>query len=81
MGENEYIYLNVSSVFHTINFLLVTTGNELNSDLKLAAQIVLALVILIITLLLVLPRFVTDNTAMLIPTMWVLLLNNLELPI
>ena len=81
MGENEYIYLNVSSVFHTINFLLVTTGNELNSDLKLAAQIVLDLVILIITLLLVLPRFVTDNTAMLIPTMWVLLLNNLELPI
>ena len=81
MGENEYIYLNVSSVFHTINFLLVTTGNELNSDLKLAAQIVLALVILIITLLLVLPRFVTDNTAILIPTMWVLLLNNLELPI
>ena len=81
MGENEYIYLNVSSVFHTINFLLVTTGNELNSDLKLAAQIVLALVILIITLLLVLPRFVTDNTAMLIPTMWVLLLHNLELPI
>ena len=81
MGENEYIYLNVSSVFHTINFLLVTTGNELNSDLKLAAQIALALVILIITLLLVLPRFVTDNTAMLIPTMWVLLLNNLELPI
>ena len=81
MGENEYIYLNVSSVFHTINFLLVTTGNELNSDLKLAAQIVLALVILIITLLLILPRFVTDNTAMLIPTMWVLLLNNLELPI
>ena len=81
MGENEYIYPNVSSVFHTINFLLVTTGNELNSDLKLAAQIVLALVILIITLLLVLPRFVTDNTAILIPTMWVLLLNNLELPI
>ena len=81
MGENEYIYLNVSSVFHTINFLLVTTGNELNSDLKLAAQIVLALVILIITLLLILPRFVTDNTAMLIPTMWVLLLHNLELPI
>ena len=81
MGENEYIYLNVSSVFHTINFLLVTTGNELNSDLKLAAQIVLDLVILIITLLLILPRFVTDNTAMLIPTMWVLLLNNLELPI
>ena len=80
MGENEYIYLNVSSVFHTINFLLVTTGNELNSDLKLAAQIVLALVILIITLL-VRPRFITDNTAMLIPTMWVLLLNNLELPI
>ena len=75
MGENEYIYLNVSSEFHTINFILVTTGNELNSDLKLAAQIVLALVILIITLLPVLPRFVTDSTAMLIPTMWVLLLS------
>ena len=68
------------SVFHTINFLLVTTGNELNPDLKLAAQIVLVLVILIITLLLGLPRFLT-NTAMLIPTMWVFLLHNVELPI
>lgn len=38
------------SVFHSINFLLVTAGNELNSD------IVLGLVILIITLL-ALPRY------------------------
>ena len=68
-------------MFHTINFLLVTTGNELNSDVKLAAQIVLGLVILIITLLLALPRFLTNNTAVLIPTVWVLVLHNLELPI
>nr|POE57029.1 hypothetical protein CFP56_02057 [Quercus suber] len=36
---------------------LLQMGNELNSDLKLAAQIVLGLVILIITLLLALSRF------------------------
>ena len=69
------------SVFHTINFLLVITGNELNSDVKLAAQIVFGLVILIITLGLALPRFLTNNTTMLIPTMWVLILHNMELPI
>ena len=41
----------------------------LSSDVKLAAQIVLGLVVLIITLLLELPRFLTNNIAMLMPTM------------
>ena len=53
MAENQYIYLNSD-----------LTGNELNSDAKVAAQIVLGLAILIITLLLSLPRFLTNNTAL-----------------
>ena len=69
------------SAFHTINFLLVTTANELNPEVILAAQIVLGLFVLIITLLLAFPRFLTNNTVMLIPTMCVLILHNLELPI
>ena len=53
-------------LFHSVNFLLVTAGHELNAD------IVLGLVILIITLL-ALFRFLTYNTSMLIPTMWILI--------